>query len=262
MKKNAVKIILDIIMLALLLMMYDAKALGQSFHEIGGIALLGLFIVHKALNFRWIASSGRKLFSKALPGRARLKFIIDALMFISVALVALSGILISEVVFRGAQGGGIWKTAHYFASAVALVLLGAHIGLNWAFVKNTIRLPRAVALPLGVILLTTILAFGGYSLVTSNFAGWLASPFTASAEIRGFPGADGLGLQRGDGGVTIPENTELPDSQLAPGSGEAFGQRGGSDQGFGPGGFGRRAPNCRHVRLHNGSVRRSNGGAG
>jgi hypothetical protein len=211
MKKNVVRIILDVIMLALLLLMYDSNAISLSFHEIGGIALLVLFIAHKALNLKWIAASACKLFSRDMPGRARLKFIVDALMLVSIALVAVSGVLISEIVFPGAQGGGIWRALHYFASAVSLMLLGVHIGLNWSFVKRMIKLPRAVALPIVAVLLAAILGFGGYSLVTSSFSGWLASPFTGTVAGHGFGGGRGSQFGSGDGKFTLPENGELPD---------------------------------------------------
>lgn len=108
MKKNVFKIILDAVMLVLLLLMYDVRAISSAFHEIGGMALFGLFILHNALNLKWIAYSGRRLLSKTLPGRVRLKFIIDVLLFVSISLITVSGILISKVVFPAAHGEGAW----------------------------------------------------------------------------------------------------------------------------------------------------------
>lgn len=136
------------------------------------------------------------------------------------------------------------ETIHYFASAVTLILLGVHIGLNWAFVKHMIKLPRAAAIPLVAVLLAAILGFGGYSLATSNFAGWLASPFTAGAFEGGHgPGGGNFALPEGGQGQLPPGNGQAPQAgQLPPGNGEAQGgaQFGGNGKGFGKGnGLGR-----------------------
>ena len=63
-KKNRIKLALDILMLILLLLMYNKNVLGMSFHEIGGIAVCGLFIIHKLLNGKWILVITGKLFSQ------------------------------------------------------------------------------------------------------------------------------------------------------------------------------------------------------
>lgn len=57
MNKNACakygKLFLDLILLVLLALMYQKKVISMGFHEIGGLALLGLFLLHKALNWQW-----------------------------------------------------------------------------------------------------------------------------------------------------------------------------------------------------------------
>ena len=77
-RKNGWKFILDILMALLLALMYNKRALGIAFHEIGGLALCGLFIIHKLLNWKWIKAVSTGLFSRRVnvqrgPSPARSK---------------------------------------------------------------------------------------------------------------------------------------------------------------------------------------------
>ena len=121
-KKTIVKVVLDIAMIIVLSLMYSKQALGMTFHEVGGLALIGAFLIHKGLNFEWIVRVTKKL--KTADGRTRLMWIIDALMVVLFFLIGLSGIFISKVVFTGLgiHGGNAWKTIHYTSSALALPL--------------------------------------------------------------------------------------------------------------------------------------------
>ena len=53
-RKIYVKLTLDLVLLVLLALMYQKRAISMQFHEWGGIALCGLFLLHKALNWKWI----------------------------------------------------------------------------------------------------------------------------------------------------------------------------------------------------------------
>ncbi len=208
MKKNIVKIVLDISMFVLLLLMYRKDALGISFHEVGGLIVCGLVLVHLGLNWRWVFGVGRRLFGKTLSVKTRIGYLVDALLFISTAFVAVSGIMISKTIHyldigqrRFLENGPLLRRRR------GLVLLGVHIGLHWPFIRNFfarfLRLPRIVARPLGIICLAAILIYGGYSMAESNFAGWLSGPFTASALSEGYGGGGGggpMGRRRADRG--------------------------------------------------------------
>ncbi len=200
MKTNSKRIILDAAMAVLLILMYNKFAVSLSFHEVGGLVVCGLFVFHNLLNRKWIAGISRRLSSRKLPTRVRLGYALDVALLVSMALIAVSGVMISRTVALAISGDVLfWRPLHYFFSALALVLVGIHIGLHWSFIRTTFakvfRLPRAVARPLGVACLTAALAFGVYSVATSQFLHWLVEPFTAGTE-GGTP--DGIG--RGQGG--------------------------------------------------------------
>jgi len=182
MKKNVRRIILDVAMAALLILMYRKTAVSLEFHEAGGLIVCGLFLFHNLLNRKWIAAISGRLLGRSLAPRTRVGYVVDVLLLLSMVFIAVSGIMISKTILTGISGDWTgWKPGHYFASALALALVGVHIGLHWSFVRTTfakmLRLPRVVARPLGIVCLTVVLVFGGYSLVTSSFMGWMAEPF-------------------------------------------------------------------------------------
>ena len=189
-KKTVVKIVLDVLMIIVISLMYSKQALGLAFHEIGGLALIGVFFIHKGLNFTWIRRVTVKL--KTADARTRLQWIVDAMMLFSFLLVGISGILMSKVAFPGlAVQGGPWKSIHYGCAALSLILVGVHLGLHFNYLKGIfsrwVRLPRIAAVALAAV----IFAYGVYGIATTSFTRWLAMPFTASAEGSGEPRGGG-----------------------------------------------------------------------
>ncbi len=215
-----VKIILDVFMALLLILMYKKMAVSLSFHEIGGLAVFGLFLIHKLLNLDWVVGTSKRIFKRSLPGRTRFAYLIDLLLLLCMIFIILSGILISKTILTSIYSSNVfWKLGHYFISAAAIILLGVHIGLNWPFITKmfagAIKLPRALAKPLGIICVAALLVFGGYSLVTSNLSRWLTGPFTS---------------------MTAPEGERLPESQgqfPVEEEGEGHGQGQGQGKGLG-----------------------------
>ncbi|MBN1151796.1 MAG: DUF4405 domain-containing protein [Dehalococcoidia bacterium] len=209
MKTNSRRIILDVAMAVLLILMYNELAISLRFHEVGGLVVCGLFVFHNLLNRKWIVGISNRLFNHKLATRVRVGYALDVLLLFTMATIAISGIMISKTVLLAISGDVLfWRHVHYFASAVALVLIGVHIGLHWSFIRTTfakfLKIPRAVARPLGALCLTVVLAFGVYAIATSSFLHWIEAPFEESG--GGNPdglgkgqGGQGRGLQRGGG---------------------------------------------------------------
>jgi uncharacterized protein YjeT (DUF2065 family) len=206
MKKNIVKIVLDIIMTVLLILMYSKNVISISFHEVGGLVVCGLFLIHKGLNWKWIVTVSKRLFDKSLPAKTRLGYIVNVLLFISTIFVALSGIMISKtiIIFRSISSEGMfWKMGHYFSAAILLVLVGVHIGLHWSFIKSMfgkmLKLPAAVVKSIGIICLAIVIIYGGYNTATTSFIRWLISPITAFTDSSSDMPQKGGGIQQGIG---------------------------------------------------------------
>jgi hypothetical protein len=188
MNRNVVKIGLDAVMLLLLILLFKDRVISIAFHERAGLIIFALFLCHNGLNWSWIAAISRRFFTTALPLRTRAGYVVDALLLLTMAYIVLSGVMISRTVLVGIFGSSpTWRFGHFFASAVALVLVGIHLGLHWSFIRSlsarVLRLPPVIARRLGIAALVVIVGFGIYSVVTSSFLYWLASPLVLTGHL-------------------------------------------------------------------------------
>ncbi|MEA4816901.1 MAG: DUF4405 domain-containing protein [Lachnospiraceae bacterium] len=245
--KNLFKLLLDVLMLIVFVLMFDKESLGMSFHEIGGLILFGIFLLHILINHKWVCNVSRRFFSKGLPAKVRLRFIVDLLLLISFIFIGISGILISKVVFdfHAAEG---WKAVHYFASACTLVLMGVHLYLNASFIaspfKKYVKSPQRVLKGLGILFATAVFAFGVYNIGQTKFSEWITMPFIQSerTEIaKDIDGTDkGGGNQNGNFGSPAEERDEADQQKHGgpnakrDGSGNTYGEGDGiTDRGKG-----------------------------
>ncbi|MGN0306806.1 MAG: DUF4405 domain-containing protein [Lachnospiraceae bacterium] len=180
MKKNWSKLILDLIMLVIFLLLFNKRVLGMSFHEIAGLCVGAVVIVHLLLNGKWVTQITGKLMDSKLPPRTRILYLLNVLLLITAGMVIFSGAMISKVVFSFNLPGP-WKIIHYFCSAMTIVLMGIHLGLHAKYLqgmgKKLIR-KREIPRLLSFLLCVGICAFGVYQLSTGSFSRWLTMPFT------------------------------------------------------------------------------------
>jgi hypothetical protein len=201
-KKNVLKLVLDFCMIIVLVLMYNKSSVNLSFHEIGGLALIGVMLIHVLINGKWVTVVTKKLFDKTLPVKTKLGYILNVLLLISFLLIGISGIMISEVLFHISVDGGIsWKTIHYTSAAVALILIGIHIGLHKQFICNhlgkLLHIPKLTGRIAGIALSIIIVAYGCFSFTTTSFANWLLMPFSSQQSGEGF--RDGGRPNHGEG---------------------------------------------------------------
>jgi len=179
--KKYLKIIFDIIMLILLVLMFKKNAVNMSFHEVGGLILIGLFIVHNLINYKWLKAVFSRFFSTNLNKRTRFGAIVNLVLAVVFILIGISGILITH------GSGGLWKTIHYFCAGLSIIFMGIHLGLHWGFVKNAfVKLQnKKAAKVIGLSFLVVTLAYGAYGMVATSFSRWLTMPFSVSDYANG-----------------------------------------------------------------------------
>ena len=184
-RKTILKIFLDTVMLLLLAMMYQKRVICIRFHEIGGLILFGLFLLHNGLNWKWFKGVSSKIFQRGLPLRSRVNWLVNVLLFISMTATSGTGLLISKTLPTSIQQAYLVKPWHYFFAAAALILIGIHLGLHWKYLHHVLLsrlpLPQRAGKVFGCALLVLVLTFGAYSLTLSHFSAWLSGPFPVSA---------------------------------------------------------------------------------
>lgn len=115
---------------------------GIAIHEWLGIAFGAAIITHLLLHWQWIVAVTRRFFS-ATAWSARINYMLNALLFVAVTTIILSGLMISEEVLPllgiTASHGGIWKRLHSLAADLTIILTGIHLALHWSWLVNAVR---------------------------------------------------------------------------------------------------------------------------
>ncbi|MDD3243391.1 MAG: DUF4405 domain-containing protein [Eubacteriales bacterium] len=131
------KYVLDALMAAAFLLLMDTSVTGLAVHEWLGIALCAVFVLHKALNWKWIVNTTRRF--GALSARVRFMYVLDAVLLVMMSALLLSGLLISRVVLPQTVTRAGWALAHGILSWGTLALLGVHVGLHWKAILLQVR---------------------------------------------------------------------------------------------------------------------------
>lgn len=139
--KTSLKLLLDIILTVLFLILLDPKNTGFSFHEIAGLSIAALFSVHVILNWKWVKSVSKNLFSSKLKARPKLYYVLNLVSLLSVATIIFTGIEISRVLFATdfSTANHTYVLVHKWVSYLCMVLFGVHAALHWRFILNTAR---------------------------------------------------------------------------------------------------------------------------
>lgn len=190
--KNVVKITLDIVMTVIFALLFDKNAVsGLKFHEIAGLFACLAFILHKALNWQWIKKVTSNLFQRKISKKAKINFILDALLLFFMTTILISGIMISKVLFTGFGSGSMnYKKIHISLSYIALAFVGIHIGLHWDCVINTLnrivrfKSEKKLIKYASMIIVLSILGSGIHSMYSVGYFSKI-SMITGGAKIHG-----------------------------------------------------------------------------
>lgn len=160
MNTNKLRMPLDILMTVLSIILMGGAILfpDDRVHQIMGISLLALWIMHVILNHRWLGS----LFKGKYPPYRIMQFVVNFGVLICALFLMISGLLMAWFIPADWVGGalGFARTTHLFVSHWYYIFMAFHIGLHAAMIAGKIKIhgtvPRVVCL---VISLYGIYAF-------------------------------------------------------------------------------------------------------
>ncbi|SFT42305.1 hypothetical protein SAMN02910356_00573 [Selenomonas sp. GACV-9] len=175
----SIRFVLDVILFVLLLTLFKRHVISADYHVWAGLVYCGLLIWHIWLNRQWL----QQLIGRKKKG---LDWLVLGLILVWILLLV-TGILTAK------QFGIEWhflKPYHKFLGAISLLLVAAHIGFHWQYLKDHILqccgFLRKVPAALATLALVGTLCLGGYGFVDSGYAKWISAPFTVAAR----PAAD------------------------------------------------------------------------
>ena len=136
--KQKVKITIDVLMTALLVVLMAYPMTDQLIHEWTGSGMFLLFIAHHILNRHWFKTLGKGKYNALRSVQTAA----DALLLADMLALMFSGIRLSRYVFTFLPGLGSAATArrlHMLASYWGFVLMGLHLGLHCGMVTAMLR---------------------------------------------------------------------------------------------------------------------------
>lgn len=148
------RIAIDIFLIILFLLGINHEVTGQWLHEIIGLLMAVVLILHLAVN--------RKYMILFRPGkknvRSVIKFMINIALFIVFFLLILSGVMISGYLFPAVTLGNpeVWSKVHgiliYFAEGIAAV----HVMFHIPYLAGTVRTTKIRLLKAGILLTAAV----------------------------------------------------------------------------------------------------------
>lgn len=171
------KIIVDILLFILILVEFSRIYLPPEIHEIIGIVLIALVIIHLILNRKYIKSISK--------GKYHLKrgamLIINIAFMVTFALTFILGLLSSQYVLTFMNIGNLSTIyLHKIFAYLCLILLGLHLGINLNTLFNRLGEKKISYILYGIIIICGIYSFfkvdflnhllgnSGFGLATSN----------------------------------------------------------------------------------------------
>lgn len=132
------RIFIDLLLLCLFLTAMSFRIIGGIYHEITGIVIFVLFIIHNVINIQWY----KNLNTGEYKWKRRLILCINLMLIIFAILLILTGILHSKELFHLVSEDdnsimGSWKI-HSLAAYWTFLLISIHLGIYWSYILNKI----------------------------------------------------------------------------------------------------------------------------
>lgn len=122
------KIIIDILMFIITILLMDINKTGRFNHEVLGISLTLLIILHIILNFKWIKQITKNF--KKIKKQTKILYVVNIIIFITYFITILLGLITSSILNLKISSSLKLMLFHCIFGRLALVLMLIHIGFH------------------------------------------------------------------------------------------------------------------------------------
>ncbi|MED4169735.1 DUF4405 domain-containing protein [Priestia megaterium] len=132
-----IRLVIDLVMTVLMLVAMAYHVTGNTIHEVVGIVLFILFIVHNILNRRWY----KMIIKGTYNVRRILKIMINLLFLVSMVVVMISSVPISRDIFPyfSINNDMVVRQIHVLTAYWGFIFMAVHIGVSWGTIINAVR---------------------------------------------------------------------------------------------------------------------------
>ena len=123
-----IKRIIDILMFIITILLMDINQTGRFDHEVLGISLALLLVIHIALNFKWVKQITKNF--KKVKRRIKILYIVDVMVFIVYFITIGLGIITSSIFNFKVSSSLKLMLSHYIFGRLALIFMLIHIDFH------------------------------------------------------------------------------------------------------------------------------------
>ena len=136
-RKVLAKRAVDVLMTALLVLQMARPVMDIAIHELFGVFVFALFLVHHLLNMSWY----RTAFSGKWDLARAMRLATDLLLLLALIGVIVSSVIVSRGVFAfmHSRGGLFARKLHASMTNWCFLLASAHLGLHWGMVTGAAK---------------------------------------------------------------------------------------------------------------------------
>jgi len=136
--KTKLNVYLDLLLTGIFVVEMEEHFTGLPLHEVLGLLFAVAFLLHIVLHWDWVASVTRTFF-KQLLHESRLNYVLNVALFVDMAFVTVSGILISRTlglnVALAEDFRRTLQTLHMVGSELVLIIVALHVALHWKWIR-------------------------------------------------------------------------------------------------------------------------------
>lgn len=126
---NKLRLVVDITMFILTFFLINVNLISPLWHEIFGIIISFLIIIHLILNFKWIKNITKNI--RKVKNKTRVLYAVDILTFFSYLITIVIGILISISIFNFPTSYNPYlMLTHHITGRLSLSLMLLHLGFH------------------------------------------------------------------------------------------------------------------------------------
>ena len=170
--KKRIRMIVNISMTVILPLLMAYSLIGETFHEIAGITMFAMFVVHQLLNRQWYAA----LFKGRYTARRIFQTVINLLLLIFMILQPLSGIMMSKHLFAFIAVPGAAATAreiHLVLAYWGFALMCVHAGTHLTAPLSKLKKKHKGVWIAVVSSLAAVSAYGVYAFIKRQIADYM-----------------------------------------------------------------------------------------
>lgn len=147
--RNLLKWSLNALLFIAFLFSFFLEVTGVIAHQWLGLLVGAITMIHLINHREWVKAITSRFFSQC-ANRSRLYFILDASLLVGLAMIILTGVIISTWFGLSGAKYEVWHTLHILNSMVTLGLLIAKLLLHWKVIASAFKkvfIPRPVYHP-------------------------------------------------------------------------------------------------------------------